>query len=87
MANYSKYQQSIISNYYKNKEAISLQKLQESVTELYLATGKKRQKQWERMAVHLEKLGLKEDRIRYLVEKDDPELIAKIITELLGKDK
>lgn len=86
MANYSKYQQSIINNYYKNREAISLQKLQESVTELYLAEGKKRQKQWERMAVHLEKLGMKEDRIQYLVEKDDPALIAKVVTELMAKE-
>ena len=86
MANYSKYQQSIINNYYKNKEAISLQKLQEAVTELYLSEGKKRQKQWERMAGHLQKLGLKADRIQYLVDKDDPELIAKIVTELLNKE-
>lgn len=85
MANFSKYQQSIINNYYKNREAISLQKLQESVTELYLAEGKKRQKQWERMAGHLEKLGMKEDRIKYLVDKDDPALIAQVVTELMNK--
>ena len=85
MANFSKYQQSIINNYYKNKEAISLQKLQESVTELYLSEGKKRQKQWERMAGHLEKLGMKEDRIKYLVDKDDPALIAQVVTELMNK--
>ncbi len=85
MANYSKYQQSIINNYYKNKDAISLQKLQEAVTELYLSEGKKRQKLWERMAGHLEKLGLKKDRIDYLIGKDDPALIAKVVTELMNK--
>ena len=44
MAERSRYQQKIISNYYKNRDAISLQRVQEMVTELYLATGKKRAK-------------------------------------------
>ena len=33
VANYSKYQQNIIKNYYDNKEAIGLQRLSEHVTE------------------------------------------------------
>ena len=86
MAKFSRHQQGIISNYYKNREAISLQRLQELVTELYLADGKKRARQWERIASHLEKLGLKEDRIAYLVGQDDPELVAKVINELMAKD-
>ncbi len=47
MAERSKYQQKIIKNYYDNREAISLQRLGELVTELYLAEGKARQKQWK----------------------------------------
>ena len=85
MAKHSAYQQKIIKNYYKNRDAISLQRLQEMVTDLYLAEGKKRAQQWKRLAGHLEKLGLKPDRIRHLVEKDDPALIAKLVEELMAK--
>ena len=38
----SKYQEKVIKDFYKNREAISLQKLAELVTELYLAEGKAR---------------------------------------------
>ena len=37
---YSKYQQKIIKNFYDNREAISLQRLSELVTELYLARAR-----------------------------------------------
>ena len=47
VADYSKHQQKIIKNYYDNREAISLQRLSELVTELYLAEGKARQKHWK----------------------------------------
>ena len=42
--NYSKHQQKIIKNYYNNRDAIALQRVQELVTELYLAEGKKQEK-------------------------------------------
>ena len=38
----SKYQERIIKNYYQNIEGISLQRLSEHVTELYLEEGKGR---------------------------------------------
>jgi hypothetical protein len=82
MAKHSRHQQSIIRNYYRNRSAIALQRLQELVTELYLATGKKRQRQWQLIAGHLEKLEVKPDRIAYLLEQDNPELIAKVVAEL-----
>ena len=49
MTNYSKYQQNIIKNYYENRDAIALQRVQELVTELYLSEGKKRQRHWEQI--------------------------------------
>jgi hypothetical protein len=54
VAERSKHQQKIIKNYYENREAISLQRLSELVTELYLAEGKGRQKQWKNIASALE---------------------------------
>ena len=85
MAQHSKYQQKIIKNYYENREAISLQRLAELVTELYLAEGKKRKRQWDLIIGHLEKLEIKPERIEYLIEKDDPALIAKLVEELMAK--
>jgi hypothetical protein len=84
---YSKYQQRIIKNYYENREAISLQRLGELVTELYLAEGKARERQWKYIVSVLEKLGLPAERIEHLRKKDDPKLLAKLVEELMGKQK
>jgi hypothetical protein len=85
MAERSKHQQKIIKNYYDNREAISLQRLSELVTELYLAEGKKRAKQWEYIVTALEKLKIPRSRIDQLVKQDNPALVAKLVEELLAK--
>jgi hypothetical protein len=82
---YSKYQQNIIKNYYENRDAISLQRLSELVTELYLAEGKAREKTWKYLDPVLVKLGLPKDRIEHLRKKDDPKLLAKLVEELMAK--
>ena len=49
--NYSKHQQSLIRNFYKNRDAIEAQRLQEIVTDIYLAgEGKKADRLWKRAA-------------------------------------
>ena len=85
MAKRSNHQQKIISNYYQNREAISLQRVQELVTELYLATGKKRVRLWDSLPAHLGKLGVKPAEIDDLVAKENPELVAKLVERLMGK--
>lgn len=82
---YSKYQQNIIKNYYDNREAISLQRLSELVTELYLAEGKKRGTVWKQIVAALEKLKIPASRIEHLQKKDDPALLAKLVEELMSK--
>ncbi|MCA9246986.1 MAG: hypothetical protein KDA42_07725 [Planctomycetales bacterium] len=79
------HQQRIIKNYYNNREAISLQKLSELVTELYLAEGKARERIWGRITAALEKLDLKPQRIEHLREKDNPALLAKLVEELMAR--
>ncbi len=81
--NYSKYQQKVIKSFYDNRESIALQRVQELVTELYLSEGKKREKIWDQLAGHLEKLGTKPDRIAHLRAEDNPELVAKLVQEKL----
>lgn len=81
----TRYQEKIITNYYRNRGAISLQKLQEQVTELYLAEGKKRQRYWKTIASHLEKLGIPQERIDYFVRQDNPTLVAHEVERLMNK--
>ena len=66
---YTKHQQKIINRYYDNLDTIMLQKLQELITELYLAeTEKDKAKLWDR--VHKAMVQL----------KIQPEIITKIIS-------
>jgi hypothetical protein len=85
VTNYSKYQQNIIKNYYENRDAIALQRVQELVTELYLSVGKKRQRYWEQISPHLAKLGLEQSEIDHLVAQDKPELVANLVQKLMEK--
>ncbi|MGI9519358.1 MAG: hypothetical protein ACR2NP_20065 [Pirellulaceae bacterium] len=85
MADRSKFQQKVIKNYYENRDAIALQRAQELVTELYLSEGKGRQRHWKSLRGHLEKLGVAPTTIAHLEEKDDPELVANLITKLSEK--
>ena len=87
MAEYSKYQQKVIKNYYDNRESISLQKVQEFVTELYLSEGKKRKTYWSRISSHLQKLGVDKKTIDHLVAEDKPELVAALVKKLIDKAK
>ena len=80
---YSKNVQSKIRAFYDNREAIGLQRLQELVTELYLAEGKKREKTWGLIEKALDKSGVKPERIAHLRQKDDPQLLAKLVEELM----
>jgi hypothetical protein len=86
MPQHTKYQQNIIKNYYKNRDNISLQRLQELVTELYLATGKKRDQHWKAIASNLQKVGVKQDTIDHLVAQDKPELVLAIVETLLKQE-
>jgi len=84
---YTKHQQSIIRNYYQNRESISLQRLSELVTELYLAEGKGREKQWKFITSALEKLEIPAGRIEHLRKQDNPALLAKLVEELMSQQK
>ena len=82
---YSKFQQKAIKNFYDNRESISLQRLGELVTDLYLAEGKGRATMWKQIATALERAGVPKTEIDHLLKKDDVTLLAKKVTELTGK--
>lgn len=85
MAERTKYQEKIIKNYYRNQDAILLQKLGEQVTDLYLAEGKSRERKWAQVAASLGKLKVPATRVQRLVDSDNPALLAKLLEELLAK--
>jgi hypothetical protein len=82
---YSKFQQKAIKSFYDNREAISIQRLGELVTDLYLAEGKSRATKWKAIAAALGRLGVPEAEVAHLMKKDDPALLAKKVSELTGK--
>jgi len=59
--------------------------LAELVTELYLSTGKKRDRMWTQIVDALQKLGVPQVRIDHLRKQDNPALVAEIVTELQKK--
>jgi coenzyme F420-reducing hydrogenase delta subunit len=85
MEDYTRHQQGIIKRYYQNLDQITWQKLSDLVGDLYLATGKKRDRLWETAASHLQKLGVPEDRIRHVVSKQDAEMLARLVKELMER--
>jgi hypothetical protein len=85
MTDYTPYQQKIIKRYYDNQDIIQRQRLAELVSELYLAKGKKLQKAWEGAVAAMQKLGVPQPRIDYLVQQGDPTLVAEVVKELEGQ--
>jgi hypothetical protein len=85
MAERTKYQQSVIRNFYQNREAIAVQRLQELATELYLVSGKKRDQLWKQLRTHMETLRIDPARIEYVIGQQDPALVAKVAQEYFAK--
>ena len=82
MTDFTPHQQKIIKRYYDNIENSSLQRLEELVTDLYLAEGKKRAQCWKRAAAAMEKLNVPQYRIDLIVSLDNPVLVVKLLEEL-----
>jgi len=82
MADYTPYQQNIIKRYYDNLGEISVQRLAELATDLYLSTGKKRDACWKRAAAAMEKLNVPKSRIDRILASDDPTQLAQLVKEM-----
>jgi hypothetical protein len=85
MAEFTKFQQNAIKNFYDNRDSIALQRVQELVTELYLSEGKKLQKNWDNVILHLSKLNVDKKTLDHLRKEAKPELVASLITRMLNK--
>ena len=77
---YTAHQQRIIRNYYRNLDAIRAQRLQELVTELWLAgTEKKRDRLWARAQELLEKGDAPPAEVAAILAKRDVEALAHLV--------
>ena len=82
---YTKHQKGIIDNYYKNLDNIMLQKLQELVTELYLAeSDSKWERLWGRVESSLRRLKIEEKLIAEIMKERDARELAGYITQWLS---
>ena len=80
---YTAHQQRLIRNYYRNLDAIRAQRLQELVTELWLAgTEKKRDRLWARAQELLEKGDAPPAEVDAILARRDVEALA----WLVGRD-
>ena len=86
MPDYTPYQQKIIRNYYNNRENLALQKLEELVADLYLAsTDKKREGLWNRIAKLMVNLKVPEKVRQHILEQRKPEVLAKNVADWCKK--
>jgi hypothetical protein len=83
---YTPHQQAIISQYYNQLDTIMLTKLQELVTELYLAdTDAKKKKLWERVEKAMMKLEVPATILEHILAKRDVQILAKNVQEWFVK--
>ena len=84
MANrdYTPHQQKIIKRYYDNREQIDEQRLAELVTNLYLASDKKKKKLWEQAEETMKRLKVPESRIAHVVKTADPAILANVVQDI-----
>lgn len=84
MPDHSRHQKKIIDGYYANRDAIMLAKLQEMVTELYLADSPRKQDQlWTRVATAMNNLKIKPGVANHILDRRDPAVLAKNVQDWL----
>ena len=85
---YSQYQKKVISDYYRNLDAIMLQKLSDLVSQLYLTDEKAKQDRlWERVNKAMVQLKIPSAIIDHIMQKRDVVILAKNLQDWLAATK
>lgn len=85
MPEYSNYQKKLIDRYYDHQDVIMLNKLQELVTDLFLAdTAKKSDRLWARAEKAMRNLKIKDKVMANILEKRDPQVLAANVRDWLN---
>ncbi len=78
MKEYTPYQEGIIRRYYKNRQVLAFQKLEELAADLYLAdTERKRSSLWKRVEKAMSNLNVPPKVAGYILSTRDPEILAR----------
>jgi len=88
MGDFTAHQRKLINRYYDHRDEIALARLQEIVTELYLATTEKKVDQlWKQVEKAMAALKVSpKDAARILTERK-PESLAESVKDWLGKTR
>lgn len=79
----SRHQEKIVKRYYEHRDTIALSKLQEVVSELYLAESPaKTKKLWASAEKALKNAGASPDEVAKVLEEQDPAKLASLVTRL-----
>ncbi len=85
-ADLSSNQRRIVDRYYENLDSIKLMKLQETVTELYLAESDAKRKQlWGRADKAMRVLAIPNNIRERIIKKQDAEVLANHLRSWLSK--
>jgi len=80
----SSYQKDVIRRYYDNLSPIMLTRLEELVSELYLAgDDRKRERLWQKVEKSMRKLGVKAGIIGHIMQQCDVEILARNLQDWL----
>lgn len=79
---YSRYQQKVIKRFYDNREQNDEQRLSELVTDLYLATEKKKIKLWSQVEEIMQRLGVPPTRLAHVMKSQDPAVVAAVVEDI-----
>jgi len=80
------YQKQVIKDYYKNLDKIVLARLQELVGNIYLAESEsKKEMLWKQVQAALKKLKIPETIAQHIIQKRDPQILAKNLNDWLRK--
>lgn len=88
MPDYSDNQKKIISRYYDQRDSIMLGKLQELLTELYLAeTDKQRESLWKRVGLAMTNLKVPPAVAEHILASRDPQVLARNVEDWLKRSR
>ncbi|MGD2109789.1 MAG: hypothetical protein PVI86_10390 [Phycisphaerae bacterium] len=88
MPDYSRYQKELISRYYDHRDTILLNRLQEIVTDLFLAdSDAKRSRHWSRASKAMESLRVPRELREHILKRADPEMLARNVRDWLSAAK
>lgn len=84
MPEYSNYQRKLIDRYYEHRDVIMLNKIQELISELYLAeTDRKRDQLWKRVEKAMQNLKIDPQQAEQILATRDPKLLASSVQDWL----